>query len=527
MKTAQMLFPVLALTLPLAGANAQQWNTNNLPSGLIAWWQAEGDMLDSAGPHHGGGSAAPTYGPGRFGQAFQFNGTDQSVSIPDIHADLDSWAQFTLEAWVYLDNRIDGTGGGQAILSKVGDGRQPGPDLGYQFGFGQGATKLFCQFNTTGQPWPGYQTIAVLSEPAPTNTWLHVAATYDHSAVKIYLNGVPLVTNVIGPATIVDCAASLRLNSDDNWNVFFAGRIDDARIYNRALSETEVADLYQGPPAPPEIFFAEDVSPYPVGGLNDVPRPLYPRSQSAAAQFLARLHGTTTESFEGLPTGSLPTTLAFGTNTATLAASSSNVCAVQTVLGPAATDGGWFPTTGTNFLGLVIGLTNQTDRYFRITFSSPQAALGFYGTDAELNQIRLRLVRADGATNDLLVPVTVPQGSGGVFYFGIIDRAHPFTSVLFESISLQYEGIGFDDLTIGSPNQVLPAAAQLQMTTPRWLQIIGTAGATYRIEQVAALGATNNWTGLTNLVLPTSPHLWLDPDATSSTNRIYRAVGIP
>ena len=237
---------LLAQTVP-----AQQWLNSELPSGLIAWWQAESNMLDSAGSHDGSGSAAPTYAAGRFGLAFQFNGTSQSVSIPDSHADLDSWTQFTLEAWVYLDNRIDGTGGGQAILSKVGDGRQPGPDLGYQFGFGQGATKLFCQFNSSGQPWPGYQTIAALSEPVPTNTWLHLAATYDHDAVKIYFNGVCLVTNVIGPITIVNSDASLRLNSDDNENVYFAGRMDDARIYNRALSESEIAFLFNGPPAPP------------------------------------------------------------------------------------------------------------------------------------------------------------------------------------------------------------------------------------------------------------------------------------
>ncbi len=204
----------------------------------------------------------------------------------------------------------------------------------------------------------------------------------------------------------------------------------------------------------PEIYFAEDVSPHAIGGPNQVPRPTYPQSQAAAAQFLARLHGATPESFEGLATGSLPTTLSFGTNTATLSVSSSNVCAVQTVLEPATTDGGWFPTTGTNFLGLDIGRTNQTDKYFRVEFSSPQAAFGFYGTDVEVNQFRLRIVRADGSTNDVLAPVTVPQGSGGVFYFGIIDRERPFVSVQLENLGQQPDGMGFDDLTVATPAQV-------------------------------------------------------------------------
>jgi len=230
----------LALTLPLAGVNAQQWTTNSLPPGLIAWWQAEGDMLDSAGTHHGIGASAPTYAPGRYGQAFHFDGAGQSVSIPDVHADLDNWTQFTLEAWANLDNTVDGEGGGQSIFSKVGNGRT-GPNWGYQFVFGQNATKLICQFNTNTQAWPGFVTVAELGSSAPTNVWLHVAATYDHNAVKLYLNGAPLVTNVIGPATIVDSPSSLRLNGDDNANLFFAGRIDDARVYNRALTEAEVA----------------------------------------------------------------------------------------------------------------------------------------------------------------------------------------------------------------------------------------------------------------------------------------------
>ena len=205
LKTKQLLLVALALTLPLAGTNAQVWTTNTLPSDLIAWWQAEGNMLDSAGVHHGSGSAALTYAPGRFGQAFQFNGSDQSVSIPDVHADLDSWTQFTLEAWVNFDNTADAPGGGQAVFSKVGTpGHLHEDNFGYQFGLLQGASRLFCLFNSSGQPWPGFVTSADLGGPAPTNTWLHVAATYDHNAVKLYFNGVPLVTNVIGPVTIAN-----------------------------------------------------------------------------------------------------------------------------------------------------------------------------------------------------------------------------------------------------------------------------------------------------------------------------------
>lgn len=226
-----------------------RWTTNNLPPGCIAWWQAESNMLDSVGTHDGTGSTTPTYATGRFGQAFQFNGTDQSVMIPDGHADLDGWTQFTLEAWVNFDSLSDSPGSGQAVISKVGNHRGPySGNFGYQFGFGYTATKLFCQFNSDTVLWPGYQTIADVPFAISTNVWYHVAATYDHNAVKLYLNGVPLVTNVVGPVTIANTVSTLRISKDDNDNVAFCGRIDDARIYNRALNEDEVAYVYSGSP---------------------------------------------------------------------------------------------------------------------------------------------------------------------------------------------------------------------------------------------------------------------------------------
>jgi hypothetical protein len=254
MKTKSRSTTIALLAWSATLAVAEQWTPNTLPSGLIAWWQAEGDMLDSAGAHAGTGDTTPTYAAGRFGQAFHFDGAAQSVRIPDGYADLDGWTQFTLEAWVNFEITADGPGG-RGIFSKVGTpSHQYDLNYGYQFGFGGNATQFVCQFNANSQLWPGFATVVTLDRPVPTNVWLHTAATYDRNAVKLYLNGVPLVTNVIGPVTIVDTASSLRLSKDDNDNVPFAGRIDDARIYNRALSEAEIARLFNGPLEPQTVW---------------------------------------------------------------------------------------------------------------------------------------------------------------------------------------------------------------------------------------------------------------------------------
>ena len=308
----------------------------------------------------------------------------------------------------------------------------------------------------------------------------------------------------------------------------YAGSIDELAVFGRVLTPQEIAiqsaaafQTHTGI----EVYFAEDVSPWPVDNTDTVPRPGYSNSQGIAAQFLARLRGTGTESFEGYPPDSSPTVLFFGTNTAVLSGSAPGVYATQTVSSPDQAPSGIFPITGTNLLVLSLGSVTQPDTFFHIAFSSPQAAIGFYGMDPERNSFRLTLIRADGSTDNIVPPITIPQGSAGVFYLGVIDRARPFTGVRFHNLGAVPEGFGFDDLTIGEPAQVGPAPAHLQLGQDRELRIQGTVGATYRIEFSAVLPATN-WFTLKHLLLKASPSWLTDTTATNAPQRFYRAKGI-
>lgn len=274
-----------------------------------------------------------------------------------------------------------------------------------------------------------------------------------------------------------------------------------------------------------ELYFAQDESPWPVELTGTVPRPAFPKSQAIAAQFLSRLQGATTESFEEYPTGSFPKTLVFGASTATLTESDTNVCVVQAVSAPGTTQQGLLPITGTKLLVLDVGLVTQTDKFFRIEFSTPQAAFGFYGMDAERNHFRLTLTRPDGTTDDITPPIRIPQGSAGVFYLGVIDRSRPFTSVTFHNLESFPDAFGFDNLTIGVPGQVSAASAGLSLDRSQTLKVTGTVGATYRIESTDVLPATN-WTTLTNLLLNASPADFVDSTPKTAPQRFYRAVSV-
>jgi hypothetical protein len=260
-----------SLTLLAQCVTAQQWSTNTLPRGLISWWNADGNTLDVTGLNPAS-SAGQTYVPGRFGQAFHFDGINQSVAAPG-SASLDQWTQFTLEAWMKLDWTEDQpyAAPGRMVINRVGHPTDHvNYNQGYQFGFWDNARRLVVNFNTNGQPWSGFATEAVLSAPLPTNVWLHYVATYDHNAVKLYLNGVPLKTNVIGAATVAHSTSSFRIGMDDNGNCPFPGSIDDVRVYNRALSQSEIAYLYQGPtpPVTPGLKFHLDANNANAGGSN-------------------------------------------------------------------------------------------------------------------------------------------------------------------------------------------------------------------------------------------------------------------
>ncbi|TSC88000.1 MAG: hypothetical protein G01um10145_949 [Microgenomates group bacterium Gr01-1014_5] len=84
----------------------------------------------------------------------------------------------------------------------------------------------------------------------PLNGWLHAVFTYDGANIKGYANGVLEVTT---PSTgsITANAVNLWLGRyNSSTTKYFPGRIDDVRLYNRALTPAEVSQLYAFAPGP-------------------------------------------------------------------------------------------------------------------------------------------------------------------------------------------------------------------------------------------------------------------------------------
>ena len=86
-------------------------------------------------------------------------------------------------------------------------------------------------------------------ETLPLNQWTHVAVTFAPPALRVYFNGqvVAEATNLRGQITPTDLP--LRLGADSQGGSRFAGRLDDIRIYSRALTAEQIGAL--GTVAPP------------------------------------------------------------------------------------------------------------------------------------------------------------------------------------------------------------------------------------------------------------------------------------
>lgn len=77
------------------------------------------------------------------------------------------------------------------------------------------------------------------------NKWYHLAASYDGSNQALYLNGVQdAVMAKTGPLSLATALTSFQIGAANPTLNFFNGKIDDVRIYGRALSADEIAAIY-------------------------------------------------------------------------------------------------------------------------------------------------------------------------------------------------------------------------------------------------------------------------------------------
>jgi hypothetical protein len=199
-------------------------------------------------------------------------------------------------------------------------------------------------------------------------------------------------------------------------------------------------------------FFGEDLN-----NSGSVPLSLIPNSSAAESAFLSNLIGIGTETFESSSTGTIaPLNLSFpGAGIATLSGGNGIVQSVT----PGTTNGfGRYSipsATSSKFWEVGAGGGGN----FSIAFSQAIAAFGFYGIDIGDFGGQLTLGLSNGTTQTVNNTVG-SNGStdGSVLFYGLIaqNATEQFTSVAFNTTTGQGDFFAFDNLTIGSQEQVRP-----------------------------------------------------------------------
>jgi hypothetical protein len=205
-------------------------------SGPVAAWsfdEGEGTTAeDATGNGHEGTIEGAAWTRGRYGDALEFSGeADECVSVPDSE-DLKLSEEFTLEAWVRPSAPLEE----DPILYKEHLGGEGFGNVGYSLGLGIIADGRPEGFIGEGG---GSFTDAGANSSIEAGVWTHLAFTYDGRHMLIYEDG-ELVggnTQTTGPLA---AGGPLYIGCDPNGSETFRGRIDEVRIYGRALSEGEI-----------------------------------------------------------------------------------------------------------------------------------------------------------------------------------------------------------------------------------------------------------------------------------------------
>ena len=231
-RRASFLAVPLALSCVLAGAAAV--DATSAPRGLVAAYGFEetggAAVVDASGNANAGTiSGATRTGAGRYGRALLFDGRGDVVTVPD-SASLDLTTGLTLEAWV----RPTGLGGSwrTAVIKEQ-----------------QRALAYALYAHTGGRGPSGHAHVggadrrARSDETIPARRWTHLAVTYDGETIRLYRDGAQVLTESAGGRVAVSGGA-LRIGGTSIWDEWFAGTIDEVRVYSRALGPGEVrADM--------------------------------------------------------------------------------------------------------------------------------------------------------------------------------------------------------------------------------------------------------------------------------------------
>src|SRR5712691_1861156 len=245
--------------------------------GLVAAYgfdEGKGSKVhDSSGRGNNGTTSNTGWVAGKYGSALSFNGSSSSVTIPG-SGSLDLTGAMTLEAWVQ-PNAL-GTTCRTVLFKERSTGMEYSLYANDEGGHPIGQAEIGAERNVIGP------------SSLPTGMWTYLAVTYEGSTETLYVNGSPVASGPLsGLIEVSD--GNLRIGGNSIWPEWFSGLIDEVRVYNRALSPSDIQTDMATPVS--AIPISQAVPPGVIGEQH-----VEPDSNPPNASGIAEAYSTTAQS---------------------------------------------------------------------------------------------------------------------------------------------------------------------------------------------------------------------------------------
>ena len=248
------------------GVGTQMGNSDmnkNLSNGLVGYWKLDestadtcaggtNDSCDSSGNLNDGAwtNGATFTTVARFGNAVTLDGTNDYINVAD--KDSLSPTDITLSTWIKMTALPSVAGEDEMIMRKS---HGSSPFNAYHWYVRQSDNKLRFEWYQSD----GSSNNITGSTALTAGTWYHVVFSKTGTTGRIFINGVVDVeVNTMTDSTY-NSSGPLRIGSNGSTANFY-GQIDESRIYNRGLSPSEVAALYNYAPGPLFYYPLEEKS---------------------------------------------------------------------------------------------------------------------------------------------------------------------------------------------------------------------------------------------------------------------------
>ncbi len=217
---------------------------------LLAYWKFDNNGLDETSNNNIATLSNASYTTGKFGQSLDLGGrTKQSYAKANSSASLNNMTdQLTVSAWTYPYVAPDKY---HVLVSRQrADNGHPdqfflgfGPKTPSRGGNGEITYKWHLSTTTNTKGADCYENTPLVGQ------WIHMVGTYDGNNIRLYVNGELICTRPISGNIPVDnnpVTIGMEENyADKQFFSFFNGRIDDVKMYKRALNASEIQSLYQ------------------------------------------------------------------------------------------------------------------------------------------------------------------------------------------------------------------------------------------------------------------------------------------